>query len=107
MVAIQRNPTIKGHCALTSHHISDSAAGSRAPTIHYKLSARGIGREVGAQEQNHVGDLVHGRVAPSRYRRLVALADSSWVGRRDLFLERMDHARIDRPRAHSIHPDAL
>src|SRR5215831_12577378 len=82
------------------HQIGHSAAGRGAPTVDDELSAGGVGGEVGAEEEHHVGNLVHRRVAPARDRGPIASADRGRVSGRDLFLQRMNHARVDRPGAH-------
>src|SRR5436305_1679272 len=65
------------------------------------------GGSIRAQEEHHIGDLFHRGVAPAGNRRLVTLLNRNCVAGCELFLEIVDHARVDRARTHGVHPDAL
>ena len=61
---------------MAQRHRAGHRARRRGPAaIDHVLRAGDVGREVGAQEQHHIGHFLHRAVAPDRDSRLVALSD--------------------------------
>src|SRR4051812_25821259 len=86
--------------AISAHQVvGDGTAGRGPAAIHDILRAGDVGSEVGAQEDHQIRHLVGGAVAADRDVGLVAGADAGGIIRTEHRLQRMDHPRIDRPRA--------
>jgi tetratricopeptide (TPR) repeat protein len=83
-----------------------SSASPRTTTIDDDMRAGDVAGEIRAQVHHHVRHLLRHRVAACRRVGRIRVVHGLRIGGVPLRLERAHHARLDRPGAHGIHPDA-